>query len=136
MDTYEIIELVRKSAIDIITQHQLHSQPFFSAGDVIALVAIVGAVIMTIMSNKASRKNSISNSRIEWIQNVRQSSAKFISACYEVMTVNNANGNDAMLSELREKAHLLILYFGPEETKKTVELLCETSNSGKNKQIY
>jgi len=134
MDANEIIYIIGEIALDIINQLRPHS--FFSAGDVIALVAIGGAVITTIMLNRASHKNSISSARIDWIQNVRESTAKFTSACYEVIAPNNGNENNTSSNELREKAHLLILYFGPEDEKsQPVELLCEASNSGKNEKI-
>ncbi|MCL2364690.1 MAG: hypothetical protein FWC71_08515 [Defluviitaleaceae bacterium] len=140
MDAYEIINIISAAINYPLTPYQLQTQAFFSTSDIIALVvavvAIIGAVITTIMSIKSSHKNNISSARIEWIQNVRASVAKLISVCYEMVMTNIENKTNINFSIVNEKAHLLILYFGPEDEKgKPVELLSETSNRGKNKQI-
>lgn len=133
---------------------------------VVALIALIGVIYSTNKTNKTTERinednnkfqqqmsassealqkklnkanidaNIISNARVEWIQNVRQATVAFVTACNEVLVANACNNCSNELSTLREKTQLLILYFGPEDSKKTsVDLLCSSSNDGKNEKI-
>jgi hypothetical protein len=113
----------------------------FVWASIAAFVALIAALINlynVYKTNKSNFKsNVVSKSRIEWIQEVRKQSVAFISSFYKL--VNYIKGFDfdyfrepdhkkrieriekdqelsRLISELREKGTLLILYFGPDNS--------------------
>lgn len=131
----------------------------FSTGDVIAIIvaiiAFVGVIISTIYTNYTTRKiskdnerqlyelnqknidaNLVANARIEWIQNVRRTTAELIAQYFSIInTLDKEILTDAVL-KANEKTQLLILYFGPEDNKEEdIDLYNEKDNATKNKYI-
>ena len=129
-------EMINAITQYINTQTASSGRSIFPITEVVAIGAAVLSLVGLVYTVKKSAKLQNANARIEWIQKVRQATAEFVTACHEVLLarVNNSGGDE--LSKLREKTQLLILYFGPEaQNKKTVDLLCEASNDGKNREI-
>lgn len=128
-----------------------------TTGDVIAIVvaiiALTGVIISTVYTNYTTNKinksnekqqsdlqqknidaNLVANARIEWIQNVRRTTAELISQYFLIInTVDEEILTEALL-KTKEKTELLILYFGP-DTKKEKNIYNEKDNSGKNENI-
>lgn len=97
------------------------------------------------LMEKLNQKNIDANlkakARIEWIQNVRNTSAELISLYYQLL---NSTDKDKLFETFiasQAKAELLILFFGPEVKKQTQEELSNVSitklenNEGKNDLI-
>jgi hypothetical protein len=104
----------------------------------VALIAALVSLYNVYKTNKSNFKsNIVSKSRIEWIQEVRKQSVAFISSFYKL--INYIKGFDydyfrdpdhknridriekdqelsRLISELKEKGTLLILYFGPDKS--------------------
>lgn len=92
--------------------------------------------------------NLIWNSRIEWIQNVRQVTAQFISTCYKYLRfIEVEDESNQCLDLLLQNRELLILYFGPDNipysnsNKSESEIFNKPdifdimTNKGKNEEI-
>ena len=79
--------------------------------------------------------------RIEWIQNVRNTSAELISLYYQLLNSTDKDTLFKTFIDSQAKAELLILFFGPEVQKQNQETLPPTpltrleSNEGKNDSI-
>lgn len=81
------------------------------------------------------------NARVEWIQNVRKTTVEFVAACYKFIdtndmdTINQTKNRDS----IKEKASLLILYFGPDNIeqkgKKAQDINDISTNNAKNEMI-
>ena len=81
--------------------------------------------------------NLIAASRIDWIQNVRKTTAELITLVNKCLnTIEKEILLDVTL-QAKEKIELLILYFGNENTNpnENVSLDKTTDNKGKNKEI-
>jgi len=143
--------------VEIITQ----SSNTFSIGDIIAIVvaivSLLGVIISTILTNKTtkniSKENAIfqekwnqknidasltANARIEWIQNVRNTTAELLGYYFDILnTADSAKIEEALINS-QQKTELLALYFGPESlrqkppVKSKKDLLNTENNEGKN----
>ena len=82
--------------------------------------------------------NLKAKARIEWIQNVRNTSAELLSLYYQLLNLTDKSVLVETFKDFQEKAELLILFFGPETEKQNREtissILLESveSNEGKN----
>lgn len=127
---------------------------------VAAIVSVIGVLINLFFTNKVNKtinknnnelqeklnqKNIDANlkakARIEWIQNVRNTSAELISLYYQLL---NSTDKDILFEtfiESQKKAELLILFFGPETQKQSQKKVSSTCiedleiNEGKNDMI-
>lgn len=56
--------------------------------------------------------------RIEWIQDVRKATSRFITACYCILKIDNYNREEMkeIFPDIQETGLLLILYFGPDKS--------------------
>lgn len=82
--------------------------------------------------------NLTANARIEWIQNVRQATSDFITACYRFIDSKEIDQQINLENVLKKKA-LLVLYFGPDNNLSD-EILAENlldrqTNKGKNDNL-
>lgn len=59
--------------------------------------------------------NLTANARINWIQNVREATAEFISACYEYVEASENKLQKESWLKVGEKKALYVLYFGPDD---------------------
>lgn len=131
----------------------------FSTGDVIAIVvsiiAFVGVIISTIITNITTKRisksneelqyilnqrnidaNLVASARIEWIQKVRNTTAELISQYFLIINTLDKGVLTEALLKAKEKTELLILYFGPEDEKEEdINLYNNENNSGKNRYI-
>ena len=62
------------------------------------------------------------SARIEWIQDVRKATSKFIAACYGFIRLEN-DFNQEVLHDIEETGLLLILYFGPDKSGNNNEIV-------------
>lgn len=90
---------------------------FFSS--IVAILAIIANIYNTKNSLKA---NVVSSARIKWIQEVREKSIDFITACYDVIEYIKLNEPDenrilSLKNRLKKSGTLLVLYFGPDTSK-------------------
>ncbi|PFS47340.1 hypothetical protein, partial [Bacillus thuringiensis] len=104
------------------------------------IVGIVGPIISIYNNKKTLEKqeqmntsnfkgNVVVKARIEWIQEVREKSVDFISACYNLAEFVKTHNDQAILqpeikkefnrlkNEIEKNGTLLILYFGPDSNK-------------------
>lgn len=89
-------------------------------------------------NRKTIEANLIANARIEWIQNVRNTTVSLIIAFYRALSATDEATRGSCLTSVQEKTELLILYFGPEKNKNNNSkeiLLCEDTNVNKNQLI-
>lgn len=121
----------------------------------VALLSFIGVLINAFSTNRMSKKINQNNNtlqeklnqknidanlrakaRIEWIQNVRKTSAELISLYYELLNITDKDRLLETFISSQEKTELLILFFGPEKQHKelTPEASIESveSNEGKN----
>lgn len=146
-----------EGTITVVTQ----SNEFMSTGDIIAIIvsiiSLLGVIISTLLTNRTTKKISESNeklqekwnqknidasltasARIEWIQNVRNTTADLMRYYYDILNASNPEEIEKALIDSQQKTELLALYFGPEtclsnpSTKDKNILLNNTDNTGKN----
>lgn len=127
----------------------------FTTGDIIAIAVAIIALIGIILTNRETKKINTSNenfnekwnqknidatlvasARIEWVQNVRRTTAELIAQYFSIInTIDKEILTEAVL-KANEKTELLILYFGPEDEKEeNIDIYNEKDNSGKNRYI-
>lgn len=125
---------------------------------VVAIISLIGVIINVMFTNSISKKINQNNgelqeklnqknidanlkakARIEWIQNVRKTSAELISIYYQLL---NSTDKKILLETFissQEKVELLILFFGSEKKHKgmvdSVSINDMGSNEGKNDLI-
>ena len=99
-----------------------------------ALLSLVGVIYVARYSVKNTSRQQNASARVEWIQNVRNTTAKLISTCFSGLNEHDSKELLKIITIARENVELLILYFGP-DAKKEVDILDETTNEGKNDQI-
>lgn len=146
-----------EGTITVVTQ----SNEFMSMGDIIAIIvaiiSLLGVIASTLLTNRTTKKISESNeklqekwnqknidasltasARIEWIQNVRNTTADLMRYYYDILNASNPEEIEKALIDSQQKTELLALYFGPEaclsdlSTKDKNILLNNTDNTGKN----
>lgn len=106
-----------------------------------AVITAVLALIGIFYSTGHVKNNIRMNSRIEWIQRVRETAAGTISLCYLLVHEIEREKTQSALLKAQEKINLLILYFGPDEIKEEILeensdiILDENTNEGKNNYI-
>lgn len=99
----------------------------------VATVALITAVISIFnvgRTNKSNFKaNIVAKSRIEWIQEVREKSAEFLTSCYDLSKLYDIKYFDQeadeeinkeikkLKTEVQKNATLLTLYFGPDSSQ-------------------
>lgn len=152
MDIQGTIELINESKNGI------------SSGDIIAIVvallSLLGVVITTAITNTTTKKiskanaqlqdswnqknidaNLIANARIEWIQNVRRTTAELLTHYFAMLKTADQTNIYAELLTSQEKTELLCLYFGPEanhlksDSCDREKMVCLESNDEKNNYI-
>lgn len=80
--------------------------------------------------------NIVWAARVEWIQNVRNLTAEFITNLNKFMFSEDNITRKKYLELIHAKSNLLILYFGPDKQSNTkVDLFDQTSNISKNEHI-
>lgn len=108
------------------------------------IIALIGVVYTNHTTKKMTQKNIdanlIAKARIEWIQNVRNTTAGLISTYYLMLNESDPNESLKLYINAQEKLELLILYFGPEKDKEkpiktTPNIFDEKTNDGKNDLI-
>lgn len=143
--------------IELITE----STTFMSMGDIIAIIvaviSLIGVIISTILTNQTTKKINKSNAelqekwnqknidasltasaRIEWIQNVRNTTSELIRHYFDILNTSDSIKIEQALIDSQQKTELLALYFGPENHKQEVIsddkniLLNTENNDGKN----
>ena len=146
-----------EGTITVVTQ----SNEFMSTGDIIAIIvaiiSLLGVIVSTLLTNRTTKKISESNeklqekwnqknidasltasARIEWIQNVRNTTADLMRCYYDILNATNISEIEKALIDSQQKTELLALYFGPESclsnpsSKDKSILLNPTDNTGKN----
>lgn len=146
-----------EGTITVVTQ----SNEFMSMGDIIAIIvaviSLLGVIVSTLLTNRTTKKISESNeklqekwnqknidasltasARIEWIQNVRNTTADLMRCYYDILNATNVSEIEKALIDSQQKTELLALYFGPESclsnpsSKDKSILLNPTDNTGKN----
>lgn len=118
----------------------------FTAGDliaiIVALISLIGVIVSSIMTNKTTKKISKSNeqlqdkwnqknidasltssARIDWIQNVRRTTAELISSYITLLNTYDKEDLVRIIGESRNKSELLILFFGPESKNCNSEII-------------
>ncbi len=137
----------------------------------VAILSLIGVLLNAILTNRMTKKINKDNNkfqenfnqrnnklqeklnqknidadlrakaRIEWIQNVRHTSAELISLYYQLLNSTDKSTLFKAFIESQAKAELLILFFGPEVQKQNQEvsisssILSQESNEGKNDLI-
>lgn len=146
-----------EGTITVVTQ----SNELMSMGDIIAIIvaiiSLLGVIVSTLLTNRTTKKISESNeklqekwnqknidasltasARIEWIQNVRNTTADLMRYYYDILNATDSEEIEKALIDSQQKTELLALYFGPEtclsnpSTKDKNILLNTTDNTGKN----
>ncbi|MBX8942563.1 hypothetical protein [Lysinibacillus sp. K60] len=94
-----------------------------------AVIAIFINTFIASLTTKANFKaNIVAKSRIEWIQEVREKSAEFITSCYDLTRLldlkyfsqEDADINKEIIrlrNEVQKNGTLLMLYFGPDSSE-------------------
>lgn len=146
-----------EGTITIVNQ----SNEFMSMGDIIAIIvsiiSLLGVIVSTLLTNRTTKKISESNeklqekwnqknidasltasARIEWIQNVRNTTADLIRYYYDILNTADPSEVVKALIDSQQKTELLTLYFGPEDCdcdtiqRNKNHLLNTNDNTGKN----
>lgn len=149
-----------EGTITVVTQ----SNELMSMGDIIAIIvaiiSLLGVIVSTLLTNRTTKKISESNeklqekwnqknidasltasARIEWIQNVRNTTADLMRYYYDILNATDSEEIEKALIDSQQKTELLALYFGPEtclsnpSTKDKNILLNTTDNTGKNDML-
>lgn len=80
--------------------------------------------------------NIVWKARVEWIQKVRNLTAKFVSAANNYISSDNNKLSKKNFEMMWEKSRLLILYFGPDSAAdKDINIMNKYSNKSKNEKI-
>jgi len=146
-------ELIRAitELIDTLNKQPVSNNSWFAdnwATIIVPVASLLGVVLSTIITTRTTKKitkknidaNITASARIEWIQNVRRSTAELLSVYYSILTENDVAKKQELLQKSREKKELLILFFGPDKgeqfdsskEKYAIDLFDRTTNKGKN----
>lgn len=148
-------------AINGVVEIVMRQASSLSAGDIIAIIvasiSLIGVIVSTVMTNRTTKNiddsnkqfqdkwnqkkidaSLIASARIEWIQKVRNTTAKSIALYFQALnTVDKLDLLDIVI-KAQEKTELLILFFEHEENEtadQNVDLCCTANNDGKNHLI-
>ena len=133
------MEQMRELINSIILYMTNHSEvrPSIPWSEIVALIAVVGSGYGVFRTIEWTRKLQNANARVEWIQNVRDTTAELIAAYYSVLNDDSKVNVQKSVVDAREKHERLTLYFG-HENKKSPEaknIVDTDTNNGKNEMI-
>lgn len=123
--------------------------------NIVEIVSLVSAGAIAIVSAIQSRKSQLetnslteklnqinvdanlkASARIEWIQNVRNTTSKVLSAYYAILRSLSDEDLPDLFKDAYEQTQLLMLYFGCDKVENVdIELMSKDTNQGKNELI-